>query len=56
MAFRFSNTELFKNPIHRDVLQKIWKKEEEKNFHIQSPIAISKERFFQLYKKGVEIG
>ncbi len=52
MAFRFSNTELFKTPVHRDILQAIWKKEEDKNFHIQGPISIPHERFFHLYKLG----
>jgi predicted nucleic acid-binding protein/GNAT superfamily N-acetyltransferase len=54
MAFRFSSTEVFKTPIHRDDLQKIWEEETGGKFHIQTPISIPKQRFFRLYKMGVQ--
>ncbi len=53
MAFRFSYTEVFKKPVSRNDLQKVWQKETGRNFHIQSPLAISSQRFFQFYKKGM---
>jgi hypothetical protein len=52
MAFRFSNTEVFTKPISSDELKNIWKSEYRKDFHIQTPISISKELFFRLYKSG----
>lgn len=55
MAFRFSNTELFDNPIHRDELQEIWTKEKARNFNIQGPIRISNDVFLRLYKSGTQI-
>lgn len=51
MAFRFSNTEVFNRPIHRDELQKIWLSEMIRKFHIQSPITIPLKLFFDIYKK-----
>lgn len=55
MAFRFSNTEVFSNPISRNELQEIWKEETGGMFHLQTPIAIPKDRFFRIYKLGVRI-
>jgi predicted nucleic acid-binding protein/GNAT superfamily N-acetyltransferase len=55
MAFRFSNTELFDNPIELSKLRRIWIEETENNFHLQAPIAISKKLFFRLYKLGMNI-
>jgi hypothetical protein len=55
MTFRFSNTEVFSAPIHKDDLQKIWKEETGGSFHIQGPISIPSQRFFRLYKMGVQI-
>lgn len=55
MAFRFSNTEMFRAPVHKDVLQRIWEEEAGGNFHIQGPISIPKERFFRLYEMGIQI-
>ena len=52
MAFRFSNTEVFVNPISRAELKGIWESEFQRDFHIQTPISISKELFFRLYKSG----
>ncbi len=52
MAFRFSRTELFDSPVHRDELQAIWQAEEGCNFNILAPVAISCRRFLQLYQKG----
>ena len=54
MAFRFSNTEVFSTPINRDDLQEIWREETGGRFHIQSPISIPKQRFFRLYRMGVQ--
>jgi len=53
MAFRFSNTEVFSSPIEIDDLQRIWGEKTGGQFHIQSPIAIPKQRFFRLYKMGM---
>jgi len=55
MAFRFSITEVFSNPISRDELQEIWREEMGGRFHIQTPIAIPRERFFRLYRLGMGI-
>ena len=55
MAFRFSNTEVFNGPIGRNELQQIWMKETGRSFHVQTPVAIPKERFFRIYKAGVGI-
>jgi hypothetical protein len=54
MAFRFSNTEIFNHPIHRNELKEIWKQKNDVNFHIQKPIFISNRLFFHLYNKGVQ--
>jgi ribosomal protein S18 acetylase RimI-like enzyme/predicted nucleic acid-binding protein len=54
MAFRFSRTEVFNTPIHRDNLQKIWEDETGGNFHIQGPISIPNQRFFRLYQMGTQ--
>ena len=54
MAFRFSNTEVFSTPISRADLQEIWREETGGRFHIQSPISIPKQRFFRLYRMGVQ--
>ena len=53
MAFRFSNTEVFNIPIHRDDLQRIWQEDVGSRFHIQTPISIPKQKFFRLYRMGV---
>lgn len=55
MAFRFSMTEVFKHPIYRSDLDKIWQEEAGRPFHILSPLSIPKERFFRLYKIGMDI-
>jgi predicted nucleic acid-binding protein len=54
MTFHFRSTEIFKNPIKREILQDIWKARE-LNFHIQAPIPIPLEQFFDLYKLGMGI-
>ncbi len=51
MAFLFSKTEVFNCPISNNELQRIWKKDN-KNFMVISPVKITKERFFELYKIG----
>ena len=55
MAFRFSGTELFSSPIHREDLQEIWIKEKGRNFNIQGPVRISNDLFLHLYKIGSQI-
>ena len=56
MAFRFSGTEVFHNPIHLDELRSIWKTELNKSFVPRGPSLIPKDFFFQLYKKGNNYG
>ena len=55
MAFRFSGTELFNNPIHRDKLQEIWMREKGQKFNILSPVRISNNTFLHLYKMGTQV-
>ena len=49
MGFRFTKTEMLARPIHKRVLQKIWREQLGKNFHIQSPIRIPTTVFYDLY-------
>jgi hypothetical protein len=53
MAFRFSNTEVFDHPIHRDEMQEIWREETGKSLHLQCPVSMPAQTFFRLYKKGI---
>lgn len=55
MAFRFSGTELFSNPIHWDELQEIWMREKGQKFNILSPVRISNDTFLHLYKMGTQV-
>lgn len=55
MAFRFSGTELFNSPIHRDKLQEIWMREKGQKFNILSPIRVSNDTFLHLYKMGTQV-
>ncbi|MBF0565667.1 MAG: GNAT family N-acetyltransferase [Nitrospirae bacterium] len=55
MAFRFSFTEIFSNPVKRPELQEIWQKESGRNFYILRPIEIPIERFFNIYNRGFKI-
>jgi len=55
MAFRFSNTEVFKKPVDLNMLKEIWMTEDGKKFQApQSPLPISNQRFFQIYRLGME--
>jgi hypothetical protein len=55
MAFRFSGTELFNSPVHRDKLQEIWMREKGQNFNILSPVRVSNDTFLHLYKMGTQV-
>ncbi len=50
MAFKFSRTERFPKPINLQILRRIWREQDGKNFHIQAPILINQSRFHQLYE------
>lgn len=54
MAFKFSRTEIFKNPIHLSQLQKIWKAEGKTFNNAVSPLSVSKELFFTIYDLGMK--
>jgi predicted transcriptional regulator len=55
MAFVFSDTELFKNPISLIATKKIIKELENKNFMALSPVEIKTETYLALYKLGMEL-
>jgi predicted nucleic acid-binding protein len=55
MAFRFSKTEVFSLPIHRNDLQTIWIETKGRNFNIQGPLNISNDLFLRIYKSGLQI-
>ena len=48
MAIRFSNTEIFKNPISLDRIHELL----ESNAQIQSPRLVTNEAFFKIYSLG----
>jgi predicted nucleic acid-binding protein len=54
MAFKFSKTEVFRNPIPLADLQTMWKADNKNFNNAVSPLAISRERFFEIYKLGVK--
>jgi hypothetical protein len=54
MAFKFSKTEIFKQPIHLSELQKMWKAEGKIFNNAVSPLLIGKERFFTIYSLGMK--
>lgn len=54
MALRFSDTELLKNPIEWNELQRILRRFGCKT-QIQSPVAVAPELFAELYRHGTEI-
>jgi GNAT superfamily N-acetyltransferase len=55
MAFRFSRTEVFNNPLGKDELASIWLAETGQTFHPpQNPRFISNSLFFRLYKMGTQ--
>ncbi len=49
MAIRFSNSELFKNPINLELLKSIFLRSEGKNIVLQSPQLISRKTFTEIY-------
>jgi GNAT superfamily N-acetyltransferase len=53
MGFRFTNTEVLARPIDKKTLQMIWRERWNKNFHIQCPIKIPEEMFYDLYSIGL---
>lgn len=55
MAFVFSDTELFKNPISLIATKTLIKKLENKNFMALSPVEIKTETYLALYKLGMEL-
>lgn len=55
MAFRFSGTELFSDPISMSILQEIWQEERGKYFNIQGPLLISNALFLRLYQLGLNM-
>ncbi|MFZ2444801.1 MAG: GNAT family N-acetyltransferase [Syntrophobacteraceae bacterium] len=54
MAFRFSGTELFPNPISWERFQKILQEEQGRGSQIQSPVRVSSRVFERLYKCGTQ--
>lgn len=53
MAFVFSRTEIFRNPVSLISLNQIWQKERGNNFHIQAPLVISDNIFWKVYNLGM---
>jgi hypothetical protein len=54
MAFKFSKTEVFPYPISLARLQAMWKADNKSFNNAQGPLAISKERFFEIYNLGMK--
>jgi predicted nucleic acid-binding protein/ribosomal protein S18 acetylase RimI-like enzyme len=54
MAFEFTKTELFSNPLSVDMLKEIWLEDLKKSFNpsIQQPISIPNDIFYKLYQIG----
>lgn len=55
MVFRFSKTEVFNSPIHRNDLQTLWNQTKGRNFNVQSPLKIANEIFMRIYQSGIKI-
>jgi hypothetical protein len=53
MGFRFAKTEILTRPIDKKTLQKFWHEQLGKNFHIQCPLRIPEQVFFDLYSMGL---
>jgi hypothetical protein len=53
MGFRFAKTELLARPIHKDELEKLWRQKFGKHFHVQCPVKISEELFFDIYSMSI---
>jgi len=53
MGFRFAKTEILTHPIDKKTLQKLWHEQLGKNFHIQCPISIPEQVFFNLYSMSL---
>ncbi|MFK7800042.1 MAG: GNAT family N-acetyltransferase [Anaerolineae bacterium] len=56
MAFKFSKTEVFKNPVSRKQLSEMWSKNKQTRFHIQAPLRISNDEFIEIYQYGKGLG
>lgn len=54
MGFRFTNTEILSHPLDKKTLQRLWREELGKNFHIQCPIKIPEKVFFDLYSMSYQ--
>jgi GNAT superfamily N-acetyltransferase len=54
MAFRFSKTELFKQSIGFRTMQEVIKRHTGKGQQVQSPVTLSEECFFDIYRRGVD--
>lgn len=54
MAFKFSKTEVFSSPISLAELQMMWKADDKNFNNAVSPLAISKERFLEIYTLGMK--
>lgn len=54
MAFIFSDTELFNRLVDLKFLRNLFRKEENKNFMVLSPIKIKPETYLAIYKRGMK--
>jgi len=54
MAFRFSKTELFRQSVGWSAMQDIIKRHTGKGQQLQSPVALSEDCFFDIYRRGVD--
>jgi ribosomal protein S18 acetylase RimI-like enzyme/predicted nucleic acid-binding protein len=54
MAFKFSKTEVFSRPVSLSELQVMWKNDGKTFNNAVSPLAISRERFLEIYNLGME--
>ena len=52
MAFIFSHTETFNNPVSRSCLEEIWRNEIDGKFFIHAPVKITDILFWRIYKLG----
>jgi len=53
MGFRFAKTELLTRPIDKNDLQNLWRAKFGKHFHIQSPVKIPEDLFFDIYSMSI---
>jgi len=52
MAFVFSHTEIFENPVHHSRLDEIWRMHRNKNFYVYAPVKVADRLFWEIYKSG----